>query len=209
MIAITEARLKTSSNTLFPQTDRIILEPGNSITTRLTSRAVLAFGALAAVWLVFAGLVVLRVDAERTETQLSGSAMDGPREIRPVVVQPLAGDANVSEEPIERNPARSLENAADEPLVDELTAFFLHIQSELGQADARIPAELSTYVSQLVTRINAGGELFVVRLYDPSLEVARRQAVRGHALLVEAGLQLWLLETYGERGPATVSVSRA
>ena len=47
-----------------------------------------------------------------------------------------------------------------------------------------------------------------MRLYDPSLQVARRQAVRGHALLVEAGLQLWLLEPYGERGSATVTVSR-
>lgn len=168
------------------------------------------------VWLIFAALVVLRVDEERASAQFAREASDATQEIRPMVIQPLEETSDVSEattdvgatDTTERMSEASLERATDEPLVDELTAFFQHIQNDLGRADARIPAELNTYVSELVARINAGGELFVVRLYDPSLEVARRQAVRGHALLVEAGLQLWLLETYGERGSATVSVSR-
>ena len=169
-------------------------------------------GALAAVWLVVAGIVVLRMDAERADTELSRATSETPGEIRPVVVQPLTTDSRPSETPaesrVELTLEESLSSASDEPLADELTAFFLFMQDELSHPEAQIPAELSAYVAELVSRINASGELFVVRLYDPSLQVARRQAVRGHALLVEAGLQLWLLEPYGERGSATVTVSR-
>lgn len=169
-------------------------------------------GALAAVWLVVAGIVVIRVDAERAEAALSRTTAETQGEIRPVVVQPLATDSHTSETLTESRAEltveESLVSATDEPLAEELTAFFLFMQDELSHPEAQIPAELSAYVGELVARINSSGELFVVRLYDPSLQVARRQAVRGHALLVEAGLQLWLLEPYGERGPATVTVSR-
>lgn len=102
----------------------------------------------------------------------------------------------------------SLQNAYDEPIMNELAAFFDAIHEGLERPGAAIDPELSIYVDQLVTRMNAEGQPYVVRLNHPNLEVVRRRAVRGHALLVEAGLRPWLLEVFGERGGTGVSVER-
>jgi hypothetical protein len=102
----------------------------------------------------------------------------------------------------------SLRNAYDEPVMHELAALFDAIHVGLERPGATIDASLSEYVNQLVTRMNAEGQPYVVRLNHPNLEVVRRRAVRGHALLVEAGLRPWLLEVFGERGGAGVSVER-
>jgi len=139
------------------------------------------------------------VDAPQSEV----TAPTAPETAAPREPGPLLSDSSGS--PLSHP---SLRDATDEPITHEVAALFNAIHVGLERPGATIDPSLANYVNALVARMNTHGEPLVVRMRDQNLEIARRRAVRAHALLVEAGMRPWLLEVFGERGAGGVSVER-
>lgn len=145
-------------------------------------------------WLVLAGLLVLRLEGEAVPPVPATTPPDAVAAMLPAAEPP----------PALRHP--SLRSAYDEPVLHELLALLDALAALPGPPD--VPEALRTYVGDLVERMNAHGEAYAARIVAPDPDAAQRRAVRLHALLVEAGLHPWLLDLSGAAGPAGIEVER-
>lgn len=174
----------------------------------------LAIGFLGMLWLLIAGLLLLEIDGgepARAVVMLDHAATVA--EVAHGQETANAEDAYIRySEPHNGEHRQSVRAVSTDDSADlsdlkiELRGLLRSIQPLLGDSTTDFDPDLEDYMEDLTARINAAGATFGVRFDAPVVADARLAAVRAHAVLVDRGLQPWLLEASGSTGPLDVVV---
>ncbi len=164
----------------------------------------LALGGSGLLWLLAAGLVVLRLDAEGALGTVEVPPTQGVLHTDPPG-EPAASPLTAPPPPDPRFTVEALEGKRE---LDALADLVSATHVGLEELEARFDPGYGPYVERLVERLNGLGQVYAVRITAPDAGVARRRAERTRELLLQAGLRPWLLDASGAAGPKGVAVER-